>query len=67
MIVARHEGAASALDWLEKGGISVASLDPDGKHSLLTQQLLLGRREAAQETVDGLRAQDFARVKPIPS
>ena len=60
MIVALREGAAGALDWLEKGGIGVASLDPDGKHSLLTQQLLLGRWEAAQETVDGLRAQDFS-------
>ena len=60
MIVALRESAAGALDWLEKGGISVASLDPDGKHSLLTQQLLLGRWEAAQETVDGLRAQDFS-------
>ncbi len=59
-IVARYEGAAGALDWLEKGGTSVASLDPDGKHFLLTQQLLLGRWEAAQETVDGLRAQDFS-------
>ena len=60
MIVVLHKGAAGALDWLQKGGISVASLDPDGKHSLLTQQLLLGRWEAAQETADGLRAQDFS-------
>lgn len=59
MIVAHHEGAEGALDWLEKAEIEAASLDPDGKYFLLAQLLEVGSWEIAQKTLEALNSQDF--------
>ncbi|MEW8051279.1 MAG: HNH endonuclease [Candidatus Thiodiazotropha sp.] len=59
MIVAHHEGADGALDWLEKAGIEAAAFDPDGKHFLLTKQLEVGSWEVAGEMIEALTAQDL--------
>lgn len=59
MIVAHHEGAEGALDWLEKAGIKVSALDSDGKHFLLTRQLEVGRWDVAQKTLEALTAKDL--------
>lgn len=59
MVVAHHEGAAGAVQWLESAGIEVRVLDPDGKLFLLTQQLELGSWEAAGDTFEALTDQDF--------
>ena len=64
MIVAHHEGAEGALDWLEKAGIEAAALDPDGKYFLLARQLEAGRWEVARTTIEALTAQDFD-VTPV--
>ena len=39
MVVARHEGAEGAVDWLKTAGIGATDLDPDGKYFLLMRQL----------------------------
>lgn len=59
MIVAHHEGAEGALDWLGKAEIEASSLDPDGKYFLLVQLLELGSWEIAQKTLEALNGQDF--------
>lgn len=59
MVVAHHEDAEGALDWLEKAGIEASALDPDGKHFLLTQQLEVGRWEVAGKTIEALTAQEL--------
>ncbi len=64
MIVANHEGAEGALDWLEKAGIEAAAFDPDGKHFLLTRQLEVGNWEVAGETIEALTAQDL-EITPV--
>ena len=60
MIVAHHEGAEGAVDWLKTAGIGATDLDPDGKHFLLTRQLELARWEAARETLYALNDQDLS-------
>lgn len=52
MVVAHHEGAEGALDWLKTAGIGATDLDPDGKLFLLTRQLELAWWEAAREVLD---------------
>ncbi len=59
MIVAHHEGAEGALDWLKKAGIEAASLDSDGKYFLLAQQLEVGSWEISRETLGSLTAHDL--------
>lgn len=59
MIVAHHEGAKGAVDWLKTAGIGATDLDPDGKHFLLGQQLQLARWEAAKETLDAISDHDL--------
>ena len=62
MIVSHHEGGDKLLDWLEKSGIKVMSLDAEGKYFLLTQLLDLGRWEEARENLDKLDDQDLEDV-----
>lgn len=62
MIVAHHEGAEGAVDWLKTAGIGATDLDPDGKHFLLTRQLELARWEAARETLYALNDQDLDKA-----
>lgn len=59
MVAVHHEGPRGAVDWLKAAGINPTDLDPDGKHSLLIQQLQLGHWDAANETLDTLTAQDL--------
>jgi len=58
MIVAHHEGAADAIEWLKDTGFETADLDPDGKYFLLTRQLELGRWDVAREIASALTDQD---------
>ena len=59
MIVANHEGAEAAVDWLKTAGIGATDLDSDGKLSLLMQQLKLSRWEAARGVLKVLTDQDW--------
>ncbi len=59
MIVANHEGAEKAVDWLETAGLGATDLDPNGKLSLLMQQLKLSRWEGAREVLGVLTDQDL--------
>ena len=54
MIVANHEGARAAVDWLKEAGIEVADLDYDGKYFFLSLLLELADWEAAHGCVDEL-------------
>lgn len=58
LIVAHHEGADGALEWLNTAGLGASDLDPDGKFYLLQQQLQLAQWEAAKDTLSVLRDQD---------
>lgn len=62
MVVAHHEGAQSALDWLEKTQIGASGLDADGKLFLLTKQLDLAQWEAAEQTLKVLSDQDLTEA-----
>jgi hypothetical protein len=59
MIIAHHEGAGGALEWLKKAGIEAATLDSDGKYFLLVWQLEVGSWNVARETLEALTAQDL--------
>ncbi len=65
MIVAHHDGAAEALDWLHKAGIAARDLDGDGKYFLLARQLELSRWNEARETVDMLNTADFEETPAL--
>lgn len=65
MVVAHHEGAAGAVDWLKTVGIDAADLDPDGKLFLLTRQLQLARWGAAREVLDALSDQDLEEAPAL--
>lgn len=58
MIVAHHEGAEDAIEWLKDTGFETADLDPEGKYFLLTRQLELGRWDVAREIASALTDQD---------
>lgn len=58
MVVAHHEGARGAVDWLKTAGIGASELDPDGKFYLLAQQLQLAQWEAARDTLNVVSDQD---------
>lgn len=59
MVIAHHEGAEGAVEWLKAAGINPKDLDPDGKYFLLSQQLELTRWDAARKALDMLIDQDF--------
>ncbi|MFA5494232.1 MAG: hypothetical protein WC247_05595 [Porticoccaceae bacterium] len=59
MIVAHHDGAEVALEWMTKAGYTVDDLDSDGKSFLLTHQLQLGYWNGAARTVGSLSETDF--------
>lgn len=58
-VVAHHDGAQAAVDWLRSAGLTAADLDPDGTLVLLTLQHELAQWEAAQECVEVLTDDDF--------
>ena len=59
MIVAHHETAERAVDWLNTAGISATDLDPDGRCFLLAKSLELGRWANTKEILAILSEQDF--------
>ena len=59
MVVANHEGAEAAVDWLETAGVGATDLDSDGKLFLLMKQLELAHWEGAREVLGVLTDQDL--------
>ena len=65
MIVANHEGARAAVDWLKEAGIEVADLDSDGKYFLLSLLLELADWEAAHGCVDELTDENIGEASAL--
>ncbi|MGB0683982.1 MAG: PIN domain-containing protein [Magnetovibrionaceae bacterium] len=65
MVVAHHDGAEGALDWLKDTGINSDTLDSDGKSFLFNQQLELARWDAAVGTLGSLSDQDLANTPAL--
>ena len=59
MIVAHHEGAEGAIDWLHTAVVEATELDSDGKYFLLTSQLQLAHWDAARELLSIVTEQDL--------
>ncbi len=59
LIVAHHDGAEGALQWMTDTGYTVESLDPEGKSFLLSHQLQRGLWDDAVQSVDDLTETDF--------
>ena len=64
IVVANHDGAQEAVDWLKTVGIDTADLAPEGKRFLLQCQLELNEWKAAQECRDVLTDDDM-RDTPV--
>ena len=64
MIVAHHEGAEGALDWLKDAAIEAADFDPEGKYFLLTSQLKLEHWDAGSDILMVLTQHDY-REAPV--
>jgi hypothetical protein len=58
-IVGIHDGAESALNWMNEIGLTADHLDSDGKFYLLSHQLQLSYWEAAFQTVASISPSDF--------
>ena len=65
MIVANHEGARAAIDWLKAAGIEVADLDSDGRYFLLNLLLELADWEAARGCVDELTDENIREAPAL--
>ncbi len=59
MVVAHHDGAAGAIQWLKETGVKAADLDPDGKSFVLTHQLELAQWEEGLDTLGAIIGHDF--------
>ena len=59
IIVAHHERAEGAVEWLKSAGVDAADLDPDGKDFLLALQLDIACWDAAREVLAVLTDQDL--------
>lgn len=64
MIVANHEGARVAIDWLETADIEVGDLDSDGRYFLLRLLLELADWESARRCVNEL-TDEHIRETPV--
>lgn len=64
MIVANHEGARVAVDWLKTAAIEVEDMDSDGRYFLLSLLLELADWEAARGCVDEL-TDEHIRETPV--
>ena len=64
MIVANHDGAEGALQWMADAGYIVECLDSDGKSFLLSHQLQLGFWSDAAQSADTLTEADF-EITPL--
>lgn len=65
MVVAKHEGARAAVDWLRVAGIEVADLDSDGRYFLLSLLLELADWEAARGCVDELTDENIGEAPAL--
>jgi len=65
MISTNHEGIEGAINWFRKSGLGLDDLDSDGKASLITNLLNLGRWEAARESLDKIDDQDLIETPTI--
>jgi len=59
MIVAHHDGAEGALQWMTDAGYAAEDLDSDGKSFLLNYQFQLGHWDNAAQTAGTFSASDF--------
>ena len=65
MIVAHHEGAEGALDWLKDAAIEAADFDPEGKYFLLTSQLKLEHWDAGRDILVVLTQHDYREASVL--
>lgn len=65
MVVANHESARAAVDWLKDAGIEVADLDSDGRYFLLSLLLELADWEAARGCVDELTDENIGEAPAL--
>jgi hypothetical protein len=65
IIVAKYEGQSGSVDWLNKAGIAVSSLDSDGKRFHLAQLLELAQWDSALKGIDELAEQDLEETPII--
>jgi len=59
MVVAHHDGAEGAIQWLKETDLKATDLDPDGKSILLTHQLEQAQWEAGLDTLGTITGHDF--------
>jgi hypothetical protein len=65
IINVHHDGAESALKWMNRVCRTAYHLDSDGKGCLLNNQLQLGYWDAAAQTVASLSSDDFERTPTL--
>ena len=59
MVVARHEGAQGAVEWMKTARVGAEDLDPDGKYFFLVLLFELANWEDAREVLNVLTHQDL--------
>jgi len=62
MIVAYHDSAEGAIQWMNDTSYGAEDLDSDGKSYFLTRQLELSRWDDAKNTIDILNDYDFTET-----
>ena len=65
MIVDHHDGAAGALQWMEKVGYTAKDLDSDGKFILIDRQFQLHHWDNASEIASSLSETDFEETPAL--
>ncbi len=65
MVVSHHGGKKEGLCWLIEAGIEVTALDPEGKLSILQQQLEVEHWGASGETLNAITDQDLAEAPAL--
>ncbi len=60
MIVAHHDGATAALDWINAASITFEDLDSDGKYFFLANLFELERWDIALTTVNTINNEDLS-------
>ena len=65
IIVDHHDGAAGALQWMEKVGYTAKDLDSDGKFILIDRQLQLHHWDNASEIASTLSETDFEETPAL--
>lgn len=65
MIVANHDGASAAIDWLESIGANISNLDSDGKQLLIRLHLTAEQWDAAQACLDFITDEDLIKTPAL--